>query len=97
MQVVKELAIHVSIFIGLRYLNIFIAFSLGAGAAGFANSLMVRWVHLPSLLLQCLFLYFKSGQQGKGSNTVYFIIIILVTLFLMSQFHIIPSSWWLPL
>jgi|GEM_PF-2257948 len=94
---IKELAIHVSIFIGSRYLNIFIAFSLGAGAAGFSNSLMVRWMHLPSLLLQCLFLYFKNGQQGKSSNTVYFIIVTLVVFFLMSQFHIIPSSWWLPL
>jgi len=85
-KLIIRLFINYLIFIFLRYLNIFVGFGLGFGAAPHYQKWYVEWLHLPSLIIHITFLLFLRKKWGEKDIAI--TILFLVLIFLVSQFRL---------
>ncbi len=83
-MLIQQILANYVIFLILRYVNIFIGFGLGLGAAPHYQKWYVTWLHLPSLLIHLLCLFYIGRKWPKSQVVI--IAIFLIILFLLSQY-----------
>jgi asparagine N-glycosylation enzyme membrane subunit Stt3 len=91
----RRVFLHYLLFTSSRFVNILFGFMIGYSAWQHYGKWYVRYIHLPSLIIQLVLLIYLLSKKRLDKFQYIFISIMLVCLFILKHTKAIKSSWFL--